>query len=186
MLDRSDPDLVVHAQGGDVDAIGALYDRHHESIFRYVWSRVGERRLAEDLTGDVFMRMLTALPGYRSLGLPFRAWLYRIAHNRLVDHFRSDGRRVWLALEAVEGQIGEGDPAPAIEQKLLVERVGRALSQLDENQREVVTLRFIAGLSLQETALAMGRSEAAVKSLQHRSLAALRRTLAQEPEQVIA
>jgi RNA polymerase sigma-70 factor (ECF subfamily) len=66
MLDLGDPELVAHAQGGNVDAIEALYDRHRPSIFRYVWSRVGDRHTAEDLTGDVFMRMLTALPGYRS------------------------------------------------------------------------------------------------------------------------
>ncbi|HJW83757.1 MAG TPA: sigma factor, partial [Anaerolineae bacterium] len=72
MPDSDGLELVTRAQGGDVDAIGALYDQHHDSIFRYVWSRVGDRRLAEDLTGDVFAQMLAALPNYRPSGTPFR------------------------------------------------------------------------------------------------------------------
>ena len=185
MPDPGSPDLVARAQGGDVDAIGALYDQHHESIFRYVWLRVGDRHLAEDLTGDVFMRMLAALPGYRSMGLPFRAWLYRIAHNLLVDHFRKVGDREPLPLDVVEHtEAGEDDLASTVERNLLAERLHRALSKLDPSYREVVVLRFISGLSLREVALATDKTEAAVKSLQHRGLAALRLALNQEPEQV--
>ena len=88
MQDSSDAELITRAQRGEVNAIGRLYDRHRESIFRYLWIRLDDRQLAEDLTGDVFMRMLDALPRYRMKGLPFRAWLYRIAHNLLVDYFR--------------------------------------------------------------------------------------------------
>jgi RNA polymerase sigma-70 factor (ECF subfamily) len=178
--------LVARAQEGDMDAIGALYDQHHENIFRYVWLRVGNRHVAEDLTGGVFMRMLAALPNYPSLGLPFRAWLYRIAHNLLVDHYRRENHRVWLPLDAIKEHADDRDPTGAIEQKLLVERLGQVLSQLDQDQHEVVVLRFVVGLSLRETAEAMGKSEAAIKSLQHRSLATLRLALSQEPEQVIA
>lgn len=168
-----------------MDAIGALYDQHHESIFRYVWLRVGDRQLAEDLTGDVFLRMLDALPSYRSIGLPFRAWLYRIAHNLLVDHFRRSKRRASTPIEAAEDRPNEVDTASSAERKLLVERVNHALAALDAPQREVMALRFVNGLSLQETAQAMGKSEAAVKSLQHRGLVTLRQSLAAGKEQVI-
>jgi RNA polymerase sigma-70 factor (ECF subfamily) len=177
------PGLIVRAQGGDVDAIGALYDQHHESIFRYVWLRVGDRHLAEDLTGDVFMRMLNALPGYRSVGLPFRAWLYRIAHNLLIDHYRTTGNRSALPLEDIEDrQADDADPPAAAEHTLLVERLQTALSKLDPPQRDVVALRFVSGLSLRETALALDKTEAAVKSLQHRGLAALRLALREEQQ----
>ncbi len=185
MHDLGDSELVARAQGGDVDAIGRLYDQHHESIFRYLWLRLGDWQAAEDLTGDVFMRMLTALPGYHSVGLPFRAWLYRIAHNLLVDHFRKADNRVLVSLDEIKEQNGENDPASATEQKLLVARVNHALSQLDQNQREVIVLRFVIGLPLREVAGAVNKTEAAVKSLQHRGLAALRLTLGQEQEQVI-
>ena len=184
MLDVSDAELVTRAQGGEVDAIGNLYDRHRESIFRYLWLRLGDQPLAEDLTGDVFMRMLEALPRYQTLGIPFRAWLYRIAHNLLIDYFRKNGDRAPIPIEVLEDQGAGDDPTAVVERKLLTERLNEALSQLDHNQREVVVLRFLMGLSLQETALAMSKSEAAIKSLQHRGLSALRHTFHAVEEQV--
>ena len=184
MFDPSDPHLIQRAQGGDVAAIGDLYDRHHESIFKYLWLRVGDRQAAEDLTGDVFIRMMSALPNYRFAGAPFRAWLYRIAHNLIVDHIRRANLRTSVPLEAIEEQAHDNDPRAVVEHKLQVERLQQALMQLDQNQREVVALRFVVGLSLQEVAQVIGRTEAAVKSLQHRGLAALRHTLS-EKEQVM-
>jgi len=177
MRDSSDAELVAHAQRGEVNAIGRLYDRHRESIFRYLWIRLDDRQLAEDLTGDVFMRMLDALPRYRMKGLPFRAWLYRIAHNLLVDYFRKMNRQVTLPLDVIEEQGTEDDPDRVIEQILLSERLQVALMRLEATQCEVVILRFLAGLSLQETALTLGKTEAAIKALQHRGLSSLRRAL---------
>src|SRR5512135_804856 len=94
MQDSSDAELITRAQRGEVNAIGRLYDRHRESIFRYLWIRLDDRQLAEDLTGDVFMRMLDALPRYQMKGQPFRAWLYRIAHNLAIDYFRKMNRQL--------------------------------------------------------------------------------------------
>lgn len=184
MIDPSDPHLIQQAQGGDVTAIGTLYDQHHDSIFKYLWLRSGDQQVAEDLTGDVFIRMMSALPNYRSTGVPFRAWLYRIAHNLIVDHFRRANLRTTVPLEAIEESERGDDLQVAVDRRLMIERLQQALSQLDQIQREVVALRFVVGLSLQEVAQVIGRSEAAVKSLQHRGLAALRHTLHQEKEQV--
>ena len=181
MSDSSSPDLIARAQGGDVDAIGALYDQHHAALFRYIWSRVRDRRLAEDLTGEVFLRMLTALPGFRPSQAPFRAWLYRVARNLLVDHYRKEGRRVSAPLQQAEARgDDEGDPGARVERKLTLARVHQALSNLEETQREVVSLRFLSGLSLQEVAAVLEKSENAVKALQHRGLSALRQALVQE------
>ncbi len=177
MRDKSDDELVARAQQGEVSAIGYLYDRHRESIFRYLWLRLDERQLAEDLTGDVFMRMLDALPRYHLQGLPFRAWLYRIAHNLLVDYFRKLNHQATVPLDAVEEQSAEDDPDHTIDQVLLSERLQVALLRLEPTQCEVVILRFLAGLSLQETALTLGKTEAAIKALQHRGLSGLRRAL---------
>jgi RNA polymerase sigma-70 factor, ECF subfamily len=173
----SDAELIARAQRGEVNAIGRLYDRHRESIFRYLWIRLDDRQLAEDLTGDVFMRMLAALPRYRLQGLPFRAWLYRIAHNLLVDYFRKMNHQATLPLDAVEDQGTEDDPGRTMEQILLSERLQMALLRLEPTQCEVVVLRFLAGLSLQETALTLGKTEAAIKALQHRGLNGLRHAL---------
>jgi RNA polymerase sigma-70 factor (ECF subfamily) len=179
MVDPHRPDIILRAQRGDVDAIGTLYDQHQDAIFRYLWARLGERQTAEDLTGDVFMRMLSALPNYRPTA-PFRAWLYRIARNLLVDHFRKHAQAP-VPLHHAEVRVApEADPVTIAEQTLTIERLHRALLKLDEVQREVVTLRFLSGLSLQETAAALEKTEPAIKALQHRGLAALRQALAEE------
>ena len=177
LRDSSDAELVTRAQRGEANAIGRLYDRHRESIFRYLWIRLDDRQLAEDLTGDVFMRMLDALPRYQQQGLPFRAWLYRIAHNLLIDYFRKLNHQVTVPLEVVEEQGADDDPDRAIEQILLSERLQTALMDLEPTQCDVVTLRFLSGLSLQETALTLGKTEAAIKALQHRGLSGLRQAL---------
>ena len=180
MLNLSDADLVKRAQGGEVNAVGELYDRHHESIFRYVRSRVGDQSLAEDLTGEIFTRMLVSLPDYRLRGIPFRAWLYRIAHNLVVDHYRKKSGRPSVPLCHAESMgETESNPASIIDHKLTLERVQRALDSLDPSQQEVVVLRFLLGLSLREAALAVGKTVSAVKSLQHRGLKALRVALEQ-------
>jgi RNA polymerase sigma-70 factor (ECF subfamily) len=173
-----DADLVRQAQQGDVNAVGVLYDRHHLHIYRYLWSRVQDPQAAEDLTGEVFARMVTALPRYRLRKTPFRAWLYRIAHNLMVDHIRQHGQRHLVPLYDGENTRAEGqDPATMIEQHMTIERVKDALNEIDPAQQEVVILRFLVGLPLKEVSAATNKSVAAVKSLQHRGLKALRAAL---------
>ena len=158
-----------------MEAVGELYDRHHARIFRYLWSRLRDPQLAEDLTGEVFVRMVRDLPGFRPRGIPFQAWLYRIAHNLSVDHQRAQGRHPLVSLDNAESLQAEGqDPEARVERQLTVERVEKALDALDPTQREVVVLRFLAGLSLREVAAALTKTVAAIKSLQHRGLVALR------------
>src|SRR5574341_277821 len=181
MTDQPSPDLVVRAQRGNVEAIGALYDLHYQAVFRYFKVRLGDQLAAEDLTGEVFRRMLTGLPQYRAIGLPFRAWLFRIAHNLLVDFYRQESGPVLVSLQQTENQPqSEAEPASVIEQQSTLEQAYRALAELDSLQREVLTLRFLSGLSLRETALALNKSEDAVKALQRRGLMALRLTLVEE------
>lgn len=174
--------LVALAQDGEMDAIGALYDQHQASVFRYVWSSVSDRQLAEDLTGEVFTRMLAALPHYRSGARPFRAWLFRIARNLVIDHYRKSGKDRASSLEEV-AEIPQGEkhePASAYERGLIVERLHTALSELDTLQREVLVLRFLNGLTIKETAQVLDKTEAAIKALQHRGLASLRFSLTEE------
>jgi RNA polymerase sigma-70 factor (ECF subfamily) len=177
MRDSSDAELIARAQRGEETAIGRLYDRHREKIFRYLWIRLDDRQLAEDLTGDVFMRMLDALPRYRLQGVPFRAWLYRIAHNLLVDYVRKMNHQTTVPIDVVEEQGAADDLDQTVDLRQLNERLQVALMSLEPTQCEVVTLRFLAGLSLHETALTLGKTEAAIKALQHRGLTSLRRAL---------
>ena len=171
--------VVARAQRGEAPAMGQLYDQHHPAIFTYRWARLGDRAAAADLTGEVFLRMVTALPGYQQQTLPFRAWLYRIAQNLLIDYWRRADARPQLPLEsAVEHGAPEADVPALVEQRLTMSQLHHALARLDDAQREVMTLRFLTSLSILETAAALEKTEAAVKALQHRGLAALRHTLA--------
>ena len=181
MANSGDADLVRRAQDGDANAFGELYDRHHRHIFRYVWGRVRDERVAEDLTGEVFTRMVVNLRGYRVTGVPFQVWLYRVAHNLVVDHYRKGDQGVLVPLHHVEGlSMEKSNPATIVERQLTVERVKDALTRLDPLQQEVVVLRFLTGLSLKEVALTLNKTVAAVKSLQHRGLVALRMALVEQ------
>lgn len=180
-MEIDDAGLVKRAQNGDVAAVADLYDAHHQSIFRYVWSRVGDKQLAEDLTGEIFTRMVTGLPAYRTSHVPFHAWLYRIARNLIVDYHRSQNGRVVAPLDAVESPSSDDElPGQIVEKQLVQERLRLALAWIDPAQQEVVVLRFIAGLSLAETAQTLDKSVPAVKSLQYRGLTALRAFLEKE------
>ncbi len=178
---ESDPEktktseLVKRAQNGDTSAIRELYLRHHEQIYRFIWSRGHDPVLADDLTGEVFLRMVANLPKYQDRALPFHAWLYRIARNLLVDHYRRNQKRETMPIENfAEEPTGGKSPEKTTELMLTFERVRQALEKLAPDQREVVELRFLAGLSLKEVALTIDKTVSAVKSLQHRGLSSLR------------
>ncbi len=172
----SDEQLVVRSLRGDVQAFGDLYERYLEAIYRYLYHRVEQASLAEDLTEMVFLKVWEALPQFRPKKAPFRVWLYRVAHNLLVDHYRM--QKGEARLEAIAG-LTDGSPRPE-EQVIAAEdrdRVLAALHRLPADYREVLTLRFIDGLSHAETARAMKRSPGAVRVLQHRALRALAQLL---------
>jgi RNA polymerase sigma-70 factor, ECF subfamily len=173
-------ELVRRAQKGDLSATRALYLENHAQIYRFIWSRVQNPALADDLTGEVFLRMVASLPAYQDRAYPFRAWLYRIARNLLIDHFRRHQNQVFVPLESVAEELPGGQtPEKMMELKLTIERVKQALEDLTPEQREVVELRFLAGLSLNEVALTVDKTVSAVKSLQSRGLITLRAKLGQ-------
>ena len=176
----NDTALITQAKNGDVQAIGALYDQYHALIFRYIWSRIPERQLAEDLTGETFMRMVKNLSAYEIRNVPFSAWLYQIARNLIIDHHRQKRNFMSIPLDDTDKmQSKEHPPDTIVEKQMDIERLREALTKLHENQREVVILRFLVGLPLQEVALTLNRSVASVKSLQHRGLHTLRLLLQQ-------
>jgi RNA polymerase sigma-70 factor, ECF subfamily len=171
----SEEDLIQRAQSGESKAIGELYMQHHEQIYRYVWSKVNDPNLAEDLTGEVFIRMVSRISTYRLTGVPFQAWLYRIARNLIVDHMRKAMSKPAVPLEDVP-YLSDSSAGPTIlvENKLTIEKLQQALNQIDHEQAEVIRLRFLVGLQIKEVAERLEKTAAAVKALQHRGLAALR------------
>ncbi len=166
---------IKKAQKGDPSAVGVLFDNHQEAIYRFIWVRVRDHHVAEDLTGEVFMRMVAELPRYENRSLPFRAWLYRIAYNLIVDSYRANRHYASVPFDQADEIIHPTEPLDEMtEQSLTTERVQQALDILDPAQREVVELRFLAGLSLKEAAATLNKTVSAVKALQHRGLHALR------------
>jgi RNA polymerase sigma-70 factor (ECF subfamily) len=176
-LDR----LVAEAQRGDPEAFGRIFDAYVGPIHRFIASRVNRPSDAEDLTQLVFVKALEALPRYEARGIPFGGWLFRLARNAIIDQVRT--RRDHLSLvAAVTRETEDAGPEAMASLRDDLERVARALLELTDDQREVIELRFFAGLSVHETADAMGRQDGTVRGLQFRALAALRRSLGIEVE----
>jgi RNA polymerase sigma-70 factor (ECF subfamily) len=177
-----DPDvdvraLVARAQQGDRSALEELYLIHFDRIYGYLHMSVGNRHDAEDLTTQTFLKMLEAIGRFRWQSAPFSAWLFRIAHNLAIDHFRA-GKRVQPEEEVSESN---GVAESSAEEQAL-DSMGRAgmlelIGRLSAEQRQVLTLKFLFGFVNAEVAGILGKSEGAVKSLQHRALASLQKQL---------
>ncbi len=168
--------LVVAAKQGDAMAYGRIFDLYHGPVHRYIAARTHNPADAEDLTQLVFLRALEALPRYETRGIPFGGWLFRLARNATIDHARA--HREHVDLDAVVERPGtEPEPGAHTVAGEEIEAVGQALAALTDEQREAISLRFFAGLSAREAALAMGKQEGTVRGLQFRAIAALRRNL---------
>lgn len=175
-------ELVARAQRGDVEAVGAIYDRYVDRLYRFARFRLADASDAEDLVQVVFLKMIDALPRYRSRGTPFGAWLFRIARNALIDARRV--RRVHEPLQAAaESPSGARGPEELAVVASDIRALESALGELTDDQREVIGYRFFAGLSPSEIAEVTGRREGAVRALQFRALGALRRHLSDDASQ---
>ena len=181
--EAGDGELVRAAQAGDGAAFGQLYERHFDRIYGYLAYHLRDPDAAEDATAQVFLRALEVLPRYRWTGVPFRAWLYRIAHNLVIDLHRRRTRHPVAPL--ADGQAAGlvdggllGDPDRWATEKVAREALQTAVDDLTAPQRQVILLKFAAGLSNAEVAVIVGRTEGAVKALQHAGLQGLQRRLA--------
>lgn len=169
--------LLARARSNDKQAIAELYDRYAMRIYGYLYRRIGNVQVAEDLTGDVFVRVLEAIKYQRAWRISFQGWLYRIAHNAAVDWYRSHGS---------DGREPLGDPdlisdapGPALETATAwsYEELRRAMVHLTDVQQQVLVLRFGEGLKSREVAEVLGKSVGAVEAIQHRALVALKEQL---------
>ena len=179
-LERDDLEaLVKRAQEGDSRSLAAIYEQFYDRIFRYVSFKTGNPTDAEDITEDVFLRMLVSISSFKWQGNPFSSWLFRIAHNLIVDHFRKKSRQKHMPLEETTGVVETASPDmdSELDIKLSIGKVYQSMNGLTELQKEVITLRFAGGLSVMETARAVGKKENAVKALQHAGIKNLRRIL---------
>ena len=171
----NEAELVIRAKSGDHGAFTQIYERYAPAIYRYIYFRVGEAELAEDLQAEVFLRMLEGIHRYEDRGWPISAWLYRIAHDRTVDTMRRRRNRQHVPLESWGGCCD--GPESSVEVQLDYEELNRMLNDLTDEQRKVIQMRFMADMSIQEVAKTLGRTEGSVKALQHRGLQSLARRL---------
>lgn len=170
--------LLAKAMQFDDAALGELYDRYETKIYGYIYRRTGDQVLAEDLTAQVFLKMLESIRDQKAWHSSFSGWLYRIAHNLVVDTYRRKGRHGAVDLEEAPQTAAESqNPEVAVEQTLDAERLRSAIRRLTEEQAEVVSLRFLEGYSIAEVADMMNRTEGAIKALQYRAVATLRTLL---------
>jgi RNA polymerase sigma-70 factor (ECF subfamily) len=174
--------LVERAQAGDAAAFGLIYDRYVDTVFRFVYFRVGNRQLAEDLTSDTFLRALKRIGSFTWQGRDLGAWLVTIARNLVADHFKSGRYRLEVTTGDVldadrEDRGPEGSPESAVVDHITNVALLTAVKQLNPEQQECIVLRFLQGFSVAETAQTMGKNEGAIKALQYRAVRALARLL---------
>ena len=165
--------VVKAAANGDEQAFASLYDTYLDSIYRFIYLRVEDQQTAEDITSSVFLKAWEKLDKYRFRGIPFRAWLFRIARNAVIDHYRT--RKETAPLEAVIG-VKDDNFMPVSERvglSLEADKVLECMQELTGDQRNVLTLKLVHGLNTQEVAKALGKRQGAVRALQMRGLQAL-------------
>lgn len=182
--DGSERRLVEKAKRRDQEAIAEIYYLYVDKIYKHIFFKVGHKMEAEDLTEQVFLKAIEALPRFNWKNVPFSAWLLSIARNLIIDHYRSKSRRPEVDIDGVPTlEDTKKDPYEAASNILTRERIYQALKELTEDQRQVICLKFFSGLSNAEIAAILRRTEGAIKSIQHRGLKALKGLLQSESDE---
>ncbi|MCL4368245.1 MAG: sigma-70 family RNA polymerase sigma factor [Actinobacteria bacterium] len=179
MIIEETDDVLVRRAKVEPAAFGILYERHLPAIYSYIYRRTGNTAEAEDLTAKTFFSALRHIDTYQSRGVPFSAWLFRIAHNLVANWYRDNQRRRTVVLEAAEPLLDTApeEPTRLAEQAEEREKLMTAVRRLSGERQKLLVLKFTSDLSNAEIGAIMGRSEGAVKALLHRTLEALRRIL---------
>ncbi len=182
MISEDESRLIQRAQRGDKAACAELYDSHYDAVYRYCYYRLGDAELAQDLTAEVFVRMVEKLERFKLKGRPLLAWLYTIARNLTIDVYRKQEKVTHLSIDEASALATghEADLARAVDRGLRADCLAAALDHLTEDQRLVILLKFMEGRNNGQVARILSKSEGAVKSLQHRALSALRRAILRE------
>jgi RNA polymerase sigma-70 factor (ECF subfamily) len=172
--------LVERAQQGEREALEELYLLHFDRIYSYLHMSVGNRHDAEDLTTQTFLKMLESIKRFHWQSAPFSAWLFRIAHNLAMDHFRATRR--WQPEEDVPEPVGDTEPSA---EAAALQSIGREsmldlIEDLSQEQQQVLTLKFVFNLPNAEVATVLGKTEGAIKSLQHRALVSLQKQISKD------
>jgi RNA polymerase sigma-70 factor, ECF subfamily len=174
---QDENNLVQRAQKNDSQAFAEIYEAYFDKIYRYIAMRIRNEMEAEDLTQQVFMKVLHSISSYKSQGVPFSSWIYRIAHNQVVDFLRQHNKKATVDIEGLPLPDTADDPQHILEKEYAVGELKKAMQNLTESQREVLALRFTSEMPIAECAGIMGKSQGAIKALQHSAVQALRKAL---------
>ena len=156
----------------------SLFEESYDKIAHYVYSHIGDKTEAEDIASEVFLKALESLKTYKERGIPMQAWLFKIAHNLVVDHLRKVTKHKTVSIDTVEIR-DEANPEATLEMNIELERVTRSMKELTEEQREIVRLRFFGGLTSREVGSLLGKSDGAVREMQRAALEKLRQLLSE-------
>ena len=159
------------------EVLAGLYEHYYDRVLRYIISRVSNRDTAQDLAGDVFVRAVESFGSYKDKGVPVQAWLFRIAHNLVIDHYRRSSHRQSTPIDEAMQIAGASDPEAEVEHSITMQQVRAMMQRLNPAQQEVIALRFMGGLSAEEAGQVMGRTSGAIRELQRTALKALRALL---------
>ena len=181
---QDEESLVRRAKQGDQKAFDQLYEGNFDRIYRCIALRIGDKTEAEDMTQQVFLSALQSISSFKWKGIPFAAWLFRIAHNQVVDYLRKKQKQAVIPFDE---SLASSDSNPQLmaEHNLDIEQLLLVTRQLTEAQREVISLRFAGGLPIAQVAKIMGKSQGAVKALQHSAIVALRKALSVEKNEEV-
>lgn len=174
---EAEQDIVAAAKKGDSASFGKLYDHYVKPIYRFIAVKVSIRQEAEDLTHEVFLSAWQKLPGFTFQGFPFSSWLYRIARNRVIDHYRTRKQHADIN-EVDEGLLGIIDSHEAgVDSSMSLKKIYAAMKELNADQQDVLVLRFVDDLSPKEIAEVLDKTEGSVRIIQHRAVEALKKKL---------
>lgn len=171
-LDKRSVDDIDHKES----ILSGLYEKYYDKIARYAYLRVGNKAEAEDIAGEVFLKALKSLKSYKERGTPMQAWLFRIAHNLVIDYFRKNKKWKTVSIENIQIE-SEINPVTKAERDLQIERVKEAMEQLTQEQREVIRLRFFGELTSREAGQVLNKTDGAVREMQRAAIEKLRNIL---------
>lgn len=174
MID-GEKNIIKRAIRGEASAFGLLYDEYQPRIYRFIYLKVSHREEAEDLTHQVFLSAWQNITHYEFQGFPFTSWIYQIARNQVIDHYRTKKKNI--SLESVADPEVESSSEKTIDSNLDIEKIKQALSQLNQEQQDIIIMRFVDDLSPKEAAKALNRSYGAVRLLQYRAIKNLKKIL---------
>jgi len=176
-MNKEERDLVEKARKGEGEAFGSLYDKYFDSIYRFIYLKTGNKTDAEDLSHQVFLSAWQKIENYQFRGFPFSSWLYKIALNAVIDHWRT--RKPSVSIDLVKDDLLSELPAfhEEVDQKFSLVLVKNAIAKLEPDQQDVIVMKFVDELSNKEISDVLGKSEGAIRVIQHRALRQLKKLI---------